>query len=128
MLKWQVVIDGEKDIVLMLGQCESDLHNLQFVALTDSEISYDINCICSKVIFNMVLMFYSESSSVIFMRLLIKFVTVYNMHQKKMNSFGFMAQLLKSPFVSTRVLSRILVTSFFYLHLPVVNIVDEFEL
>ena len=49
----------------------------------------------------MVLMFYSESSSAIFMRILIKFVTVYNMHQKKMNSFGLMAQLLESPFVST---------------------------
>ena len=62
-------------------------YHLQFVVSTYSEISYDINYSCIKVICNMVLMFYSESSSAIFMRILIKCVTVYNM-QKKMNNFG----------------------------------------
>ena len=82
---------------------------LQFVVSTNSEISYDINCICSKVIFNMVLMFYSESSSVIFKRLLIKFVTIYNLHQKKMNSFGLKIWLSYWR-AHSYLLSRILVT------------------
>ena len=52
-------------------------YNLQFVVLTSCEIIYDINCICNKVICNMVLMFLSQSSiATIFMRLLIKFVIV----------------------------------------------------
>ena len=52
-------------------------YDLQFVVLTSCEIIYDVNCICSKVICNMVLMFLSQSSiATIFMRLLIKFVIV----------------------------------------------------
>ena len=52
-------------------------YNSQFVVLTSCEISYDVDCICSKVICNMVLMFLSQSSiATIFMRSLIKFVIV----------------------------------------------------
>ena len=55
-------------------------YNSQFVVSTSCEISYDINCVCSKVIWNMVLVFLSQSS-----RLLIKFVIVtYAMCFKRM--------------------------------------------